>query len=144
MIFMLNQPTPGIGSNGLDGVWEFLIDLSREQGVTILILTSPVNDGSRYDHISSADSGRILTPDAATDLVRAGESTFLEDMFIRLGKTRADLLSTYSDSSSSTGRCIKEIKLECFSLGCMQRAMKSLRVALWSRARIIWRFCPLI
>ena len=53
MVSMFNQPTSGSESNALDRVWEFLIELLREQEVTILILTSPANDGSRYDDISS-------------------------------------------------------------------------------------------
>jgi ABC-type multidrug transport system ATPase subunit len=111
---MLDERTSWIEPNGLDEVWKFLIDLSRDQGITIFILTP---EGSRYEHISSIDSGRMLTPDGATNLVRARES---EDVFIRLEKepliSCPRRVSPFPMVEQAPAAVLKKIKFQLFSL----------------------------
>jgi energy-coupling factor transporter ATP-binding protein EcfA2 len=129
---MLDGRSSGIDRNRLDEVWKFLIDLSREQGITIFILTTLINEGSRYEHISSIDSGRVLPPDAATNLVQAGESTTLEDVFIRLEEVPADPSSAPGEPSpmveQAPAAVPKKIPFQWFSLCQMRHAIMSLGV----------------
>ena len=43
--------------------WELLIDLSRNQGVTIFVSTHFMNEAARCDRISLMDAGRVLATD---------------------------------------------------------------------------------
>jgi len=53
-----------------------LIDLSRNQGVTIFVSTHFMNEAERCDRISLMDSGRVLATDTPAQLVEArGAST---------------------------------------------------------------------
>jgi ribosome-dependent ATPase len=65
-----------------DSFWELLIDLSRNQGVTIFVTTHFMNEGLRCDRISLMNSGRVLACDAPTKLIEERGAASLEDAFI--------------------------------------------------------------
>jgi ribosome-dependent ATPase len=65
-----------------DAFWELLIDLSRNQGVTIFVSTHFMNEAARCDRLSLMDAGRVLATDAPADLVRARGARTLEDAFV--------------------------------------------------------------
>ena len=59
-ILILDEPTSGVDPLARDRFWEALIDLSRNQGVTIFVSTHFMNEAERCDRISLMDSGRVL------------------------------------------------------------------------------------
>ena len=65
-----------------DRFWEALIDLSRNQGVTIFVSTHFMNEAERCDRIALTDSGRVLATGAPAALVKARGVATLEDAFI--------------------------------------------------------------
>ena len=81
-MLILDEPTSGVDPVARDSFWELLIDLSRNQGVTIFISTHFMNEGERCDRISLMHAGRVLASDTPAKLVeRRGQAT-LEDAFI--------------------------------------------------------------
>jgi len=81
-ILILDEPTSGVDPLARDRFWEALIDLSRNQGVTIFISTHFMNEAQRCDRISLMDSGRVLATGTPAQLVEARGATTLEDAFI--------------------------------------------------------------
>ena len=81
-ILILDEPTSGVDPLARDGFWELLIDLSRNQGVTIFVSTHFMNEAERCDRISLMDSGRVLATGAPADLVSGRGVATLEDAFI--------------------------------------------------------------
>ena len=65
-----------------DRFWELLIDLSRNEGVTIFVSTHFMNEAERCDRISLMESGRVLATDTPGGLVDAREVATLEEAFI--------------------------------------------------------------
>jgi ribosome-dependent ATPase len=59
-----------------------LIDLSRNQGVTIFVSTHFMNEAERCDRISLMDSGRVLATGTPRELTEARGAATLEDAFI--------------------------------------------------------------
>ncbi len=59
-LLILDEPTSGVDPLARDQFWEFLIDLSRHQGVTIFVSTHFMNEAARCDRISLMDAGRVL------------------------------------------------------------------------------------
>jgi ribosome-dependent ATPase len=59
-----------------------LVDLSRNQGVTIFITTHFMNEGLRCDRISLMNSGKVLACDAPQKLIDSRKAANLEDAFI--------------------------------------------------------------
>jgi ribosome-dependent ATPase len=81
-MLILDEPTSGVDPVARDQFWELLIDLSRNQGVTIFISTHFMNEGERCDRISLMHAGRVLACDAPATLVRGRHAKTLEDAFV--------------------------------------------------------------
>ena len=81
-ILILDEPTSGVDPLARDRFWEALIDLSRNQGVTIFVSTHFMNEAARCDRISLMDSGRVLATGTPAELTKARGAATLEDAFI--------------------------------------------------------------
>ena len=81
-LLILDEPTSGVDPIARDRFWELLVDLSRNQGVTIFVSTHFMNEAARCDRIALMDSGRVLATGPPADLVAAQECADLEDAFI--------------------------------------------------------------
>jgi ribosome-dependent ATPase len=81
-LLILDEPTSGVDPLARDDFWELLIDLSRNQGVTIFVSTHFMNEAARCDRISLMDAGRVLATDTPANLVRARGADNLEAAFI--------------------------------------------------------------
>jgi ribosome-dependent ATPase len=81
-ILILDEPTSGVDPLARDSFWELLVDLSRNEGVTIFVSTHFMNEAARCDRISLMDSGRVLATDTPAGLVNARGVANLEDAFI--------------------------------------------------------------
>jgi ribosome-dependent ATPase len=81
-MLILDEPTSGVDPLARDRLWELLIDLSRNEGVTIFVSTHFMNEAERCDRISLMDSGRVLATDRPSNLMAARATATLEDAFI--------------------------------------------------------------
>ena len=81
-MLILDEPTSGVDPVARDKFWELLIQLSREDGVTIFISTHFMNEAERCDRISLMHAGKVLAQDTPAALVRARGVNTLEDAFI--------------------------------------------------------------
>jgi ribosome-dependent ATPase len=81
-MLILDEPTSGVDPLARDRFWELLIDLSRNEGVTIFVSTHFMNEAERCDRISLMDSGRVLATDTPAGLISARGAATLEDAFI--------------------------------------------------------------
>ncbi len=81
-ILILDEPTSGVDPIARDAFWRTLIDLSRDDGVTIFVTTHFMNEAERCDRISLMHAGRVLAVGAPYDLVKERGSASLEDCFV--------------------------------------------------------------
>jgi ribosome-dependent ATPase len=81
-LLILDEPTSGVDPLARDQFWELLIDLSRNQGVTIFVSTHFMNEAARCDRLSLMHEGRVLATGTPAELVSAKGATNLEDAFI--------------------------------------------------------------
>ncbi len=81
-LLILDEPTSGVDPVARDSFWELLIDLSRNQGVTIFVTTHFMNEGMRCDRISLMNAGQVLVCDAPQKLIDDRGAASLEDAFI--------------------------------------------------------------
>lgn len=81
-MLILDEPTSGVDPVARDRFWRFLVDLSRNDGVTIFISTHFMNEGERCDRISLMHAGRVLACDAPQALIAQRGKASLEDTFI--------------------------------------------------------------
>ena len=68
-MLILDEPTSGVDPVARDGFWEYLIDLSRNDGVTIFLSTHFMNEALRCDRISLMHSGKVLAAGTPPELI---------------------------------------------------------------------------
>ena len=83
-MLILDEPTSGVDPVARDQFWEFLIDLSRNQNVTIFISTHFMNEAMRCDRISLMHAGKVLVQDNPQTIASShgGGVRGLEEAFI--------------------------------------------------------------
>ena len=81
-LLILDEPTSGVDPIARDSLWQLMIDLARNDRVTIFISTHFMNEAGRCDRISLMHAGRVLVTDAPAELVRQRGAATLEAAFI--------------------------------------------------------------
>ena len=81
-MLILDEPTSGVDPVSRDNFWQLLIDLSRNDNVTIFISTHFMNEGERCDRISLMHQGKVLITNSPSELVRLKNKNSLEEAFI--------------------------------------------------------------
>ncbi len=81
-LLILDEPTSGVDPVARDAFWRTLIDLSRDEGVTIFLSTHFANEAERCDRISLMHAGKVLAVGTPQELVKARGSASIEDAFV--------------------------------------------------------------
>nr|WP_294501449.1 ribosome-associated ATPase/putative transporter RbbA [uncultured Rhodopila sp.] len=81
-LLILDEPTSGVDPIARDMFWQMMVDLSRNDNVTIFISTHFMNEAARCDRISLMNAGRVLVCDTPKAVVAARGATTLEQAFI--------------------------------------------------------------
>ena len=81
-ILILDEPTSGVDPIARDDFWRLIIELSREDRVTIFVTTHFMNEAERCDRISLMNDGKVLATDTPARLVEKRGAKNLEDAFI--------------------------------------------------------------
>ncbi|MEK8081573.1 ribosome-associated ATPase/putative transporter RbbA [Pseudomonas sp. XK-1] len=82
-VLILDEPTSGVDPAARDDFWRLLLELSREQGVTIFLSTHFMNEAERCDRISLMHAGRVLACDTPAALQLQFAAQDLEQAFVR-------------------------------------------------------------
>jgi ribosome-dependent ATPase len=81
-LLILDEPTSGVDPIARDMFWQLMIDLSRQDQVTIFISTHFMNEAARCDRISLMHAGRVLVSDSPAQLMRQRGTQSLEQAFV--------------------------------------------------------------
>jgi ribosome-dependent ATPase len=116
-VLILDEPTSGVDPVARDNFWELLIQLSREEGVTIFISTHFMNEALRCDRISMMHAGRVLDSGSPQALMSKRGLPTLEATFIAYLEDVADTraASDMPDTSTQPGVTEKYLPRSGFS-----------------------------
>jgi ribosome-dependent ATPase len=81
-MLILDEPTSGVDPIARDAFWQIMIDLARQDKVTIFISTHFMNEAERCDRISLMHAGRVLVSGTPAALTAQRGAHTLEDAFI--------------------------------------------------------------
>ena len=81
-LLVLDEPTSGVDPVARDSFWQSIIDLSRNDKVTIFITTHFMNEAMRCDRISLMNAGRVLVSDTPANVIKNRGLATLEEAFI--------------------------------------------------------------
>jgi ribosome-dependent ATPase len=83
-MLILDEPTSGVDPVARDEFWHLLVELSRNDGVTIFISTHFMNEALRCDRVSLMHAGKVLAQGTPEELIRAQNAATLEQAFVNL------------------------------------------------------------
>ena len=92
-LLILDEPTSGVDPIARDSLWQLMIDLARNDHVTIFVSTHFMNEAGRCDRISLMNAGKVLVTNVPAELVRQRKVATLEEAFISYLKD-ADAVAT--------------------------------------------------
>ncbi|MEM7497649.1 MAG: ribosome-associated ATPase/putative transporter RbbA [Pseudomonadota bacterium] len=81
-VLILDEPTSGVDPEARDGFWRLLIELSRNDGVTIFVSTHFMGEAERCDRVSLMHAGKVLAEGTPAALAAAAGVESLEEAFI--------------------------------------------------------------
>ncbi len=89
-MLILDEPTSGVDPVARDMFWQLMVDLSRQDKVTIFISTHfmneaerpLLNEAERCDRISLMHAGKVLASGTPPELVEKRGAASLEEAFI--------------------------------------------------------------
>jgi ribosome-dependent ATPase len=81
-LLILDEPTSGVDPVARNRFWRLLIELSRDEEITIFVSTHFMNEAARCDRLSLMHEGRVLATDTPDGLVKAKGAKSLEQAFI--------------------------------------------------------------
>ncbi|MGJ4941214.1 ribosome-associated ATPase/putative transporter RbbA [Bradyrhizobium sp. HKCCYLS1011] len=81
-LLILDEPTSGVDPVARNQFWRLLIELSRNDGMTIFVSTHFMNEAARCDRLSLMHDGRVLATDTPDGLIKAKNARSLEQAFI--------------------------------------------------------------
>lgn len=81
-ILILDEPTSGVDPVARDAFWSLLVELSRDEKVTIFISTHFMNEAMRCDRISLMHAGQVLDTDSPETIIKKQQTSTLETAFI--------------------------------------------------------------
>ncbi|HIB0775965.1 TPA: ribosome-associated ATPase/putative transporter RbbA [Klebsiella pneumoniae] len=81
-MLILDELTSGVDPVARDMFWQLMVDLARQDQVTIFISTHFMNEAERCDRISLMHAGKVLASDTPQALVEQRGSNSLEEAFI--------------------------------------------------------------
>ena len=81
-LLILDEPTSGVDPIARNSFWQIMIDLARDDHVTIFVSTHLMNEAERCDRISLMHAGRVLVTDSPSAIVAGRGVATLEDAFV--------------------------------------------------------------
>ena len=81
-LLILDEPTSGVDPIARDWFWQQMIDLARNDGVTIFVSTHRMNEAMRCDRVALMHSGRVLATGSPQSLVAQRGAASLEQAFV--------------------------------------------------------------
>ncbi|XWY20886.1 ribosome-associated ATPase/putative transporter RbbA [Bisgaard Taxon 45] len=81
-VLILDEPTSGVDPAARDMFWQYLIQLSREEKITIFVSTHFMNEALRCDRISLMHRGKVLAVGTPEALCQQRQTDNLEEAFI--------------------------------------------------------------
>jgi ribosome-dependent ATPase len=123
-LLILDEPTSGVDPIARDNFWQLMIDLARQDQVTIFISTHFMNEAERCDRISLMHAGKVLVSDTPAQIVANQQADNLEQAFIgyleqagaRDSSTEGDISLTSASTVEPVGKGFSWQRLWSFTL----------------------------
>jgi len=110
-MLILDEPTSGVDPIARDDFWRLMIDLARNDKVTIFISTHFMNEALRCDRMSLMHAGKVLITDTPEQIMARSGCDNLDDAFIKqiqLADKGAAAMGPQGDSEMAQGKLVQD------------------------------------
>lgn len=84
-IFFLDEPTQGLDPQTRNHMWEYMVDLNKQDQITVFFTTHYIEEAERFaQRIIVIDHGKLITSGTPADLMKLTKTTRLEEAFLQL------------------------------------------------------------
>nr|XP_012220380.1 PREDICTED: ABC transporter G family member 23-like isoform X2 [Linepithema humile]XP_012220389.1 PREDICTED: ABC transporter G family member 23-like isoform X2 [Linepithema humile] len=93
-LLILDEPTVGLDPILRENIWDYMIRITQEEGVTILITTHYIEEAKDADKIGLIRCGRLLTESSPEQLLDRFQCSSLEEAFLIMSQTQENIAVT--------------------------------------------------
>lgn len=97
-LVILDEPTAGVDPILRSNIWKYLVNISRNSHITVIITTHYIEEARSADRVGLMRQGRILAEDSPQNLLRIFNLSSLEDVFLALCTKIESQHSVHEDS----------------------------------------------
>ena len=138
-VLILDEPTSGVDPAARDDFWRLLLELSREQGVTIFLSTHFMNEAQRCDRISLMHAAQVLAVGTPEQLQQQFAGATLEDAFVTCLEQAQGITDEPSALVSTATEALTSVPRRGFSLKRTQAlAVRESKELLRDRIRLLF------
>lgn len=83
-LVILDEPTAGVDPILRSSIWKYLVTISRNSNITVIITTHYIEEARSADRVGLMRQGRLLAEDSPQNLLTAFNLLSLEDVFLAL------------------------------------------------------------
>ncbi|XP_011170078.1 ABC transporter G family member 20 isoform X1 [Solenopsis invicta] len=83
-LLILDEPTVGLDPILRESIWDYLMKITQEEGVTVLITTHYIDETKDANKIGLMRRGKLLTESAPHELLEQFQCSSLEEAFLKL------------------------------------------------------------
>lgn len=95
-ILILDEPTVGVDPLLRTKIWDYLIEITSKNNVTVLLSTHYIEEARQSTHIGLMRNGVQIAEDTPSNILRAMETTNLEEAFLRLSEKQENDSSNHN------------------------------------------------
>ena len=83
-LVILDEPTAGVDPILRSSIWKYLVNISRNSNITVIITTHYIEEARSADRVGLMRQGRLLAEDSPENLLTIFNLSSLEDVFLAL------------------------------------------------------------
>lgn len=87
-LLILDEPTVGLDPVLRDNIWNHLVKITQEDGVTVVITTHYIEEAKQADMIGLMRCGQLLAESSPSDLLEKYQTNSLEEAFLSLSESQ--------------------------------------------------------
>ncbi|XP_076240281.1 ABC transporter G family member 20 [Calliopsis andreniformis] len=90
-LLILDEPTVGLDPVLRDNIWNHLVKIAHEDGVTVIITTHYIEEAKQSDKIGLLRCGELLAETSPKDLLEQFQTDSLEEAFLNLSQQQTQI-----------------------------------------------------
>lgn len=119
-LLILDEPTVGLDPVLRDNIWNYLVKITREEDVTVIITTHYIEEAKQADKIGLIRGGKLLAEASPNDLLERFQTDSLEEAFLQLSQMQ-------NENRSIAPMGINEISMDSLYRNCPAKSHWQLR-----------------